>query len=152
MIRRATLEDLESVLSIEQTFGAEAFSRRSLHRFILTKKMFVYGTPALAYCIVLNKSNSTKVRLYSIAVSESHRGMGVGSRMLTELERLARDQGMTHVRLEVSEENIAAIGLYRSRGYKVIGRILSYYESGQAAIKMEKSLILSKIAVDSYPI
>lgn len=50
-------------------------------------------------------------------VSESARGLGVGRRLLTELERRAAGHGVTAVRLETNGSLVEAIGLYRSAGY-----------------------------------
>jgi DNA-binding MarR family transcriptional regulator len=50
-------------------------------------------------------------------VAESARGLGVGRRLLEELERLARDHGSTTARLETGDVLPEAIALYRSAGY-----------------------------------
>ena len=50
-------------------------------------------------------------------VAESARGLGLGSRLLQHLERLAREHGSSHARLETSDVLPEAIGLYRSSGY-----------------------------------
>lgn len=50
-------------------------------------------------------------------VAESARGLGVGRRLLAELEASARDHGATVVHLETNQTLIEAISLYRSSGY-----------------------------------
>lgn len=50
-------------------------------------------------------------------VSESARGLGVGRRLLDELERRARAGGACAVRLDTNDTLTAAISLYRSAGY-----------------------------------
>jgi DNA-binding MarR family transcriptional regulator/GNAT superfamily N-acetyltransferase len=50
-------------------------------------------------------------------VAEPARGLGVGRRMLTELEKHAADQGVRKVRLETNKSLVEAISLYRSAGY-----------------------------------
>ena len=50
-------------------------------------------------------------------VAGSARGLGVGRRILTELERHARRRGATVVRLETNQQLTEAIQLYRSAGY-----------------------------------
>ena len=55
-------------------------------------------------------------------VSESARGLGVGRRLLTELEQRARDRGASIVRLETNRSLNEAINLYRSTGYTEIPR------------------------------
>jgi ribosomal protein S18 acetylase RimI-like enzyme len=53
-------------------------------------------------------------------VAQSARGLGVGKRLLTELEQQARRHGAEVVRLETNRSLIEAINLYRSNGYTEI--------------------------------
>ena len=53
-------------------------------------------------------------------VAESARGLGLGRRLLTTLEQLARDSGATVTRLETNDALVEAIGLYRSAGYEEV--------------------------------
>jgi DNA-binding MarR family transcriptional regulator/GNAT superfamily N-acetyltransferase len=50
-------------------------------------------------------------------VSPSARGLGLGRRLLHELEQRIRDSGATVARLETNRVLAEAIGLYRSEGY-----------------------------------
>jgi ribosomal protein S18 acetylase RimI-like enzyme len=50
-------------------------------------------------------------------VAESARGLGVGRRLLNELERHAAGNGARAVRLETNKTLVEAISLYRSAGY-----------------------------------
>jgi len=50
-------------------------------------------------------------------VSRTARGLGVGRRMLTELEAHARHRRVGRVRLETNRSLTEAIALYRSSGY-----------------------------------
>jgi DNA-binding MarR family transcriptional regulator/GNAT superfamily N-acetyltransferase len=50
-------------------------------------------------------------------VAESARGLGVGRRLLTELENHAARHGVRSIRLETNKTLVEAISLYRSAGY-----------------------------------
>jgi DNA-binding MarR family transcriptional regulator/GNAT superfamily N-acetyltransferase len=50
-------------------------------------------------------------------VAESARGLGIGRRLLRELEQLIRDSGADVARLETNEALTEAITMYRSAGY-----------------------------------
>jgi DNA-binding MarR family transcriptional regulator/GNAT superfamily N-acetyltransferase len=50
-------------------------------------------------------------------VAESARGLGIGRRLLRELEQLARDGGARVVQLETNAALVEAIAMYRSAGY-----------------------------------
>jgi GNAT superfamily N-acetyltransferase len=50
-------------------------------------------------------------------VAPSARGLGLGRRLLAELEERARERGARAVRLETNRALVEAIALYRSAGY-----------------------------------
>jgi DNA-binding MarR family transcriptional regulator len=53
-------------------------------------------------------------------VAPSTRGLGVGRRLLAELEQRARDHGSRVLRLDTNKALTEAIGLYRSAGYREV--------------------------------
>ena len=53
-------------------------------------------------------------------VAESARGLGLGRRLLEELERLAAEHGTRVLRLETNRNLVEAIALYRSSGYREV--------------------------------
>ena len=57
------------------------------------------------------------VELKRMWVAESARGLGVGRRLLAELENQAARRGVRTVRLETNKTLVEAISLYRSTGY-----------------------------------
>jgi DNA-binding MarR family transcriptional regulator/GNAT superfamily N-acetyltransferase len=53
-------------------------------------------------------------------VAESARGLGIGRRLLGELETLARERGAVATRLDTNRALVEAIAMYRSGGYREI--------------------------------
>jgi len=53
-----------------------------------------------------------------LAVHPDWHGRGVGSFVLDQLQHLARVRGLTHLVLEVAENNEHALGWYRKRGFR----------------------------------
>jgi len=53
-------------------------------------------------------------------LAEAARGLGLGRRLLTTLEQLARESGASVVQLETNNALVEAIGLYRSAGYEEV--------------------------------
>ena len=68
-------------------------------------------------CGALRFHGAEPAELKRMWVAGSARGLGVGRRILTELEHHARRRGATVVRLETSRQLTEAIHLYRSAGY-----------------------------------
>ena len=67
----------------------------------------------------------------------ARRRRAIASRMLTELEGIARDAGQTRIRLLTTELLPEAIELYRKTGYAIVS---SHVEDGHTDYWMEKVL------------
>ena len=68
-------------------------------------------------CGALKFHGSEPAELKRMWVAESARGLGLGRRLLGELERHAAAHGASVVRLETNKTLVEAIALYRSAGY-----------------------------------
>ena len=55
------------------------------------------------------------------------RGQGLGRRLVDDAATVAKGRGAARIFLEVRDGNDAAIGLYRSAGFLVVGRRPGYY-------------------------
>jgi ribosomal protein S18 acetylase RimI-like enzyme len=140
MIREATLDDLESIVKLEETFGAEAFTRRSLRYLIKKQTTLVIDIgEIIGYSTVLARKNSARARLYSIAIARPYRGNGHGQALLEASESLAIRMGRNKMCLEVAENNRVALGLYEARGYKLLKRLPNYYSDGTHALRLLKA-------------
>ncbi len=94
----------------------------------------------LGYHLVTVRKGSRVARLYSIAVEAAARGAGLGRRLLADAEAVASALERGVLRLEVREDNAAAIRLYEASGYRLIGRHVAYYADRADALRYEKSL------------
>ncbi len=70
-------------------------------------------------------------------IAPGARGLGLGRRLLNELERIARRRGLRAIRLDTNDSLKEALRLYRSSGYREIGR---YNDSPYAHHWFEKAL------------
>ncbi|HQQ62049.1 MAG TPA: N-acetyltransferase [Pseudomonadales bacterium] len=146
VIRRATRSDLLQLEQLEQRcFTSDRLSRRSMLHALSssTAQLWVVDDNArnlLGSGLLFFRKRSSVCRLYSIAVDTAARGRGIAQQLLAVLERAAAERGATAMRLEVREDNPAAISLYRKNGYQVFGEIAGFYEDGCNALRMEKML------------
>ena len=71
-------------------------------------------------CGALKFHGPRPAELKRMWVAPSTRGLGLGRRLLAELEGLAREHGARTVRLETNRNLKEAIALYRSAGYREV--------------------------------
>jgi ribosomal-protein-alanine N-acetyltransferase len=144
-VRRGRQADLDTLWDLEnQVFDINRMSRRSLERLLAAPSATVLiaerqGRFAGA-AIVLFRANSRIARLYSLAVTPRFTGRGIGSALITAVEKAARSRKCRFVRLEVHEKNHAAIACYRKAGFRQFARHDEYYEDKGHALRFEKPL------------
>jgi [ribosomal protein S18]-alanine N-acetyltransferase len=73
-------------------------------------------------------------------VAPKYRGRGVGAGLLVAAEAAARQRGCRELRLEVRQDNAAAMALYESAGYRRIAKLPDYYEDGAAGWRYARPL------------
>jgi ribosomal-protein-alanine acetyltransferase len=132
-IETATIKLLDTLCRIEeQCFSEEAFTKRQI-AYLLTD----YNTIALVakvnsdvagFIIAQIETDETDFgHIITINVAPSYRRKSIGSKMLCEIEGLLRQRGIKECRLEVREDNSAAIKLYHKLGYQTMGKLERYY-------------------------
>jgi len=81
-----------------------------------------------------------KGHIVSIAVSEQHRGRGVGTMLVKVSQDAMVQKTATESYLEVRVTNNEAIALYQRLGYIVASRLEAYYKDGEAALVMASKI------------
>lgn len=142
MIRRATTDDVEELYLLETICFRE-------RRFQRDHILWILHHPNAATFVETDKKTrgalmllveGTVCRVLSIAVHPAFRLKGIGSMMMDEAERFAREHSASEVRLEVSTMNHGAMKFYLRLGYKNVGTMAHYYSWGEDAYSMSKSL------------
>ena len=72
----------------------------------------------------------------NIVVKKPWRNQGVGNLLLNNLVSLCKELNLSSLSLEVNEDNIPAIHLYKKFGFKQIGLRKNYYQ-GKNGLVME---------------
>lgn len=143
-IRDAGPADIDGLAALETAvFAADRLSRRSFRRLIGAEsaacRLVHVGSEFAGYFILLFRRGTRVARLYSIAVDSRHRGQGLAEALMRDAERIAERRGSATLRLEVREDNTAAISLYRRLGYRPIGAYANYYADDCDALRFEKA-------------
>jgi ribosomal-protein-alanine N-acetyltransferase len=82
-----------------------------------------------------------ELQIMNIAVAPALRRRGYGRALLDDLLRVARDDGVAAVMLEVRRSNQAAIGLYERHGFGRVGVRPRYYsDNAEDALIMRLAL------------
>ena len=91
---------------------------------------------ALGLCLFFYSFSSWRgelgVYVQDLFVSEAARGSGLGRRLIRETARLAKQRGVTYLRLSVAKENSAAQKFYRTIGLTESEDECIYQASGAA--------------------
>lgn len=143
MIRPATPRDLVAVVAIEQmsfsdpwTYDALATVLRLPHaRFFVAEEGGGIAARLVGYVVALVMSDEGEIA--DLAVHPASRRNRVGALLLERAEEEAVRCGVRAMFLEVRDSNEAALALYRSRGFEVVGRRRGYYR-----LPVEDALVL----------
>jgi ribosomal-protein-alanine N-acetyltransferase len=141
-MRRA---DLPAVLALEEELFAPDTWTAAMYRDELSRtdsRVYLVaedGDALVGYAGLIAYDDEAHVS--TIAVTHSRQGEGIGSMLLDALLDEA-DRRSPVVILEVRADNELAQGLYRRRGFTVIGRRRGYYQpSGADAVVMRRELV-----------
>ena len=133
-IEDASLKYLDKMVEIEkQCFTSEAFSRQQISYLLAdynTISLVAKSNDEIAGFIILQleeQSDTEFGHIITLNVSSDFRRMGVAQKMLRECEVLLRTRGISECRLEVRQDNHAAIKLYKQLGYVEVGVLERYY-------------------------
>jgi ribosomal-protein-alanine acetyltransferase len=145
-IEDASIRHLERLYEIEmECFKKEAFTKQQIAQLLQNSNSISLVAKENGNIIgfiigALSMEDGIVGHVLTIDVSPSHRRKGVGLKLLQEMEKIFRDRGAKVCRLEVREDNVAAISLYRKLGYRKVGMLKHYY--GEAhGILFEKNLL-----------
>jgi len=146
-IERAKLNDLDVLHRIErECFTSEAFSKEHI--------AYLLGNPDAMSLVaradheivgfivgmIENYGRGVVGHVYTIDVAVKHRRIGVGVRLLDELERVFLERGIKTSYLEVRIDNEAARKLYRKKGYSELEALEDFYAKGRHGLRMKKEL------------
>ena len=135
-------------------FGNDAWSKSNMKSELVaphtTYVVAEQGDEVIGYAGLSKLATSTSSDIQTIAVSDSHRGSGIGRALMQSLLEVAKKQGAKDVLLEVREDKPTPQALYGSLGFVAIDRRENYYQpDGVAAIVMRLDL---ELGTNSAPI
>jgi len=145
-IADVNIQLLDRLCEIEnQCFDQEAFTKQQLACLIsdyntIGLTALVNGEIAgFALARVNIRRNVTFGHILTIDVAPAYRRKGIAQKLLHEIETILRERDIKECRLEVRENNAAALNLYQKLGYTKIGKLEKYYGTAHG-LYLKKSL------------
>jgi ribosomal protein S18 acetylase RimI-like enzyme len=144
--RFASMDDVDDLVLLEQEcFTLDRLSRRNFHWMVSRANACVIVASSqdtlAGYALLLFHRGTSLARLYSIAVSPSWRGHGLGQSLLDQAQAFALERNCAWLRLEVRADNPAAISLYQANGYHRFAIVDDYYQDHTQALRYEKRIL-----------
>ena len=141
IITKATLDNLQDILKIEESVFAHPWSLDSLKNLLEDEKSVTFiavdNNTICGYCglnTILDEGYITNV-----AVLESYRRQGIGKLLVNALIDFANEKNLAFLTLEVRKSNTPAINLYKNNGFEEVGERKNYYTS-----PFENALLMTK--------
>lgn len=106
-----------------------------------TSLVAVSGSPKTAVGFIIGQLAADQAEIISVGVAPEWQRFGLGRMLVEGLARASRRGDAERLFLEVADDNVAALAMYRSLGFKDIARRRGYYQrSGAPAVD---ALVLS---------
>jgi [ribosomal protein S18]-alanine N-acetyltransferase len=100
----------------------------------------VHGTVGF----VLAQRALDEAEIVMIAVAPDAQGQGLGQQLLEALHTILAAGGITRIFLDVAEDNVTALSLYRRTGYLPIGRRKDYYAVAEVGSAPRDALVFAR--------
>lgn len=139
-IREATRADLLDIFRIERASFPQPWPFQAFERFLGEDGFLVVERDGLiaGYIVADAVPNHGDAigHVKDFAVHPDFRGQGLGTKLLQQTLANLGMRGVYSVKLEVRENNDAAIRLYQQHGFTHRRTVRRYYENGEDALIM----------------
>ena len=139
-------EHLEGVAELERLCFSEPWSEKALELFLDRSAFAVVCTEeerVVAYGGMLTVLDEGQIT--NVVTHPDHRRRGYGNEVLSAMLDEAGRRGLGEISLEVRASNSAAISLYETAGFAIVGRRRNFYrQPTEDALVMLRSCEASK--------
>ena len=142
IIRAAELTDIDSIKALEQGSIVHPWTENDIKTLItdVNKKCLVATLDDEVICYIGAESVLDECNIGNIVTAREHRGHGYATNVMSVLLNILRQNEIKKVFLEVENDNVPAIALYKKLGFDQYGYRRDYYCQGKDAILMTKDL------------
>lgn len=142
MIRELNTSDIEIIEKVEKAFPTFFSKSKILDDFNQNAftKYFIYEEKSNIIGVVNYYDLYERFELSYIEVVPQYRNKKIGSLLIENLIRIAKEKGVNNITLEVNINNIYAIKLYEKYGFSVVAVRKGYYD-GVDGYLMERKMM-----------
>jgi [ribosomal protein S18]-alanine N-acetyltransferase len=127
-LRVASLADVPQILALErESPHAAHWTAQQYERLIGAGIVLVAEAVGQLCGFICAQLVAGDWEIENVLVGNGFLRIGIGSRLVQELVQRARREGVSAIRLEVRESNLAARQLYRKHDFREVGRRRNYY-------------------------
>jgi len=141
-IRKICSEDIDILLGIENESHPDPWSRKMFEKELKLDYAYFFVGNILSEIVtyigfwhIMDEAHLT-----NITVSKNYRRLGIGKKMMEYLTNCSKMLKIKRILLEVRENNLPAISLYKKFDFKKIHIRKKYYSNYENAVIMEKLL------------
>ncbi len=119
-----------------------AYSRRTMRAFLRLPgaECLVAEEDGAVLGFILTDRDGPAGHVITLDVAPEARRRGVGTQLLEAAHGSLAAHGVREVELETSTTNHAAVAFWKHHGYRACGLLPNYYENGEDAYWMSKTL------------
>ena len=132
LIRSAIFADLSAVIALERAAPNAAHWSQQQYEIALGSPERVFSLAeedSRISGLIVARVIAREWEIENIVVAGAKHRRGIGTALLAETVRYAREQKAESIFLEVRESNVAARSLYQKNGFVLTGRRPHYYQS-----------------------
>lgn len=130
-LRAAEPADLPAIATLAHTDGAEPWPPDGVAEVLAMpgcRALVAVDMADRPLGFILVRTAADESEILNLIVDPGRRGRGLGRALLTGAMRRAARDGAEVMLLEVATDNRAALGLYKSAGFEIVGRRPDYYK------------------------
>jgi ribosomal-protein-alanine N-acetyltransferase len=148
VVVRADVSDIPAMADIHARSFSKSWNEDEIARLLSARGVdaFVvrtHGSGSGEPCgFVILREAADEAEIITIATDPSKRRLGIGRALMTHAIRHLHGDRIARLFLEVSENNAAALSLYRTLGFRQVGARKGYYASAAAAGMAPSALVM----------
>ena len=140
IIRKANLDDVEAIVSLDQEVLQTNWHEKLYAESIVLKdtQSLVLDHEGRLIGFLIYRNIGGDFEIIQLALNKAYQRQGLASMMIDFMIQDAQSSTIEFIYLEVEMDNLPALNLYKKYGFEAIHQRKNYYGQEQDAIVMRK--------------